>query len=172
MDWSKYLAADEEVRWEGRPAPRYFTFRNWPHSLFGLLLLGVSAYWEYFGIKLGQSNGSLILSLIPIPFLFVGIYLSVVHLILARLEWERVFYAVTDQRVLAQKGCLKTRMVDLPLEKVTYFRLNNLGKDLGTLRIEAGKARQPLILPGIEHPRGITDLLENAIKAKMAAAGE
>lgn len=170
MDWSPYLETGEMVRWQGRPAPRCYTFRNWRHSLFGLLLLVLSVYWQIVGFELGRAYGYPLMGWIPLPFLLAAVYLSIGHLLLARLEWEKVFYAVTDRRVLVLRGVLKQRLLETPLETVTYFRIRPLGEELGTVRISADPSLRSLSLHCLEHPRRATDLLEAAMGARGGLA--
>jgi len=165
MDRSTLLEADERLRWEGRPAPRCFTFRNWRHSLFGCLLLVASVYWQIVGIQLGRTYHLPLIAWIPLPFLVAALYLSVGHLLLARLEWERVFYAVTDRRIVVRRGLFGQRLQDLPLEEVSFFRLHPLGEHLGTVRIHGSDERKPLTLCCIEHPRNLTGLLEEVVES-------
>lgn len=164
MNRSVLFEADECLRWEGRPAPRCFTFRNWRHSLFGCLLLVVSVYWQIVGLQLGKTYQLPIITWIPLPVLLASLYLSVGHLLLARLEWERVFYAVTDRRIVVRRGLFGQRLRDLSLDEVRFFRLHPLGEQLGTVRIHSGKDRKPLTLCCIEHPRNLTNLLEDAVE--------
>ena len=62
MDWNPHLEPGETVRWEGRPAPRCYTFRNWKHSLVGLLLLILTGFWQVMSFGLARDYG---LPLIP-----------------------------------------------------------------------------------------------------------
>ncbi|MEJ2698953.1 MAG: PH domain-containing protein [Desulfuromonadales bacterium] len=164
MTWEGHLGPAEVLRWEGRPAPRCFTFRNWLHSLFGFLLLFLASYWQMVGYQLSQAHHSLILALVPLPFLLAGIYLSFGHLLLARWEWENVFYAVTDRRILARRGLFRPRVEELPLAEVTGFRLKPLGENLGTLRIQgSGDPPASLVLHCIEYPGQVTELFEEAV---------
>lgn len=167
MDWSPHLAAGENVRWEGRPAPRCYTFRNWRHSLFGLLLLVLTVYWQIIGFELAHSYGRPYLAWIPSPFLLAAGYLSIGHLLLARLEWEGVFYAVTDRRVLALR---RRRLRACPIDAVSYFRIEPFGEDLGTVRLTAEGLDRPLTLHCLEYPRRATDLVEAALAARGALA--
>ena len=163
MSWRAHLDFGEELRWEGRPAPRCFTFRNWLHSLFGFLLLFLSSYWQIVGYQLSRAHRSPVLALVPLPFLLVGIYLSVGHLLLARWEWEKVFYAVTDRRVFVRRGFFRSRVEELPLAEVTGVRLKPLGENLATLRIRgSGNSPAFLVLHCIEYPGQVTGLLEEA----------
>ena len=171
MDWSPHLLPGETLRWEGRPAPRCFVFRNWRHSLFGILLLLFAAWWQTVGWQLAPVYGLPWLAWIPLPFLAIGLHLAVGHLLLARREWPRVFYAVTDRRVLALRGAGRTRLLQLELAAVTWFELRPLGAELASVRIAAGD--KTLTLPCLEQPRRFADLLEAAMRDSGAlAAGE
>ena len=85
MNWSGILEVDEEIVWQGRPAPRCFTFRNWIHSLFGIVILIAAIGWFFFGLHLGETNQQVLFVLIPVPFMLAGLYLAFGHLVLARL---------------------------------------------------------------------------------------
>lgn len=169
MDWSVWLQAGETVRWEGRPAPRCFTFRNWRQSLFGVFLLVLAVYWQIVGIELASAYDLAFVAWIPLPVLLAALYLSIGHLLLSRMEWEKVFYAVTDRRILVLKGVRRQRLFDLPLDRVVYFQLRPRGMELGTVRI-GGDRSNPLVLHCLEHPRKMTDLLEAAMRANGGLA--
>ena len=168
MSWEVELQEDEVLRWQGRPAPRCYTFRNWRHSLFGVLLLVLALYWLALGTQLAAVYGLSWLPLVPVPFLLVGIYLSLGHLLLARLEWDQVRYAVTDRRVLLRRGPGGRRRQELALGEVVWFRLQPHGEELGTLKIRGRTPENRLTLCCVEYPRRVTALLESA----MAEAGD
>jgi len=172
MDWSSQLTADESVLWEGRPAPRCYVFRNWRHSLFGVLLLLLSTWWQAVGYQLGQLYDLIWLGWLPIPFVLLGLYLALGHVLLARYEWERVFYAVTDRRVLVLRGLFRSRIDSLALAEVTCFQVRPHGRDLATVRVCSGMARPHLVLLCIEHPGRLLELLESAMAASGILAAE
>lgn len=172
MDWSSQLAAGESVQWEGRPAPRCFVFRNWRHSLFGLLLLLLSSWWQAVGYQLGRLYGWGWLVWLPLPFVLLGLYLALGHVLLARYEWERVFYAVTDRRVLVLRGLLRPCAESLELPEVTWFQVKPHGRELATVRVVSGRDRPPLIFSCIEHPGRLIELLEAAMAESGVLAGE
>ncbi len=156
------LENSEKLCWEGRPAPRCYTFRNWRHSFFGLALMPVCSYWQYSGFGFAKEYELFWLAWLPLPFLLVALYLTIGHFIQARLEWNHVYYAITDRRLLVQRGFLKPRIETLELAEITYFSLHRQGEQLGTLRVHKGK-EQKLTLHCIEHPRRATDLLEEVM---------
>jgi len=163
MDWSLWLDHDENVLWEGRPAPRCFTFRHWQKSLFGGVILLVALWWQWAGIGLVGEQRQWWWAVVPLPFVALGLWLSVGRLAVARLEWERVFYALTDQRLLVQCGVWRARLIALPCEQLSYARLTPLGEQLGHLYVEAGTRR--LTLSCLEHP----DKLYRCVEARINA---
>ncbi|MBE0500629.1 MAG: PH domain-containing protein [Desulfuromonadales bacterium] len=167
MNWNDHLQPDESIVWQGKPAPRCYTFRNWPHSLFGLVLLVPCSVWLYVGISVEPVYQQALYSWIPLPFLLAGLYLAIGHLIVARLEWESVYYAITDRRLLLQSGVFKKSVLTLALRDITWFRLNFFSKTLGSVSLRAAGRDAKVVLACIEHPRQMTDLLE----AAMAQSG-
>ena len=107
---------------------------------------------------------------LPLPFVLLGFYFSVGHLLQARLEWNRVYYAITDRRLLSQRGLWRLHTDEMKLEDVTYFILHQKGEELGTLRVYRDKEKQ-LVLHCLEHPRNATDLLEKVVKPVTTPVG-
>ena len=163
MNWSDHLNDNETIVWQGKPAPRCYTLRNWPHSLFGLVLLLSCLVWFYVGVNIEHDTYQAVYSWIPVPFLLASLYLIIGHLLIARLEWESVYYAVTDQRILVQRGLVKKTVVMLLLKDVTWFRLKPFTENLGSVSIRGQNQAPQLTIACIEHPRQFTDLLEAAM---------
>lgn len=157
------LFPGEQLCWEGRPAPRCFTFRHWRHSIFGVVFLAICSYWQLLGVQMAESYAISWLAWVPIPFVLLGIYFSVGHLFQARLEWNNVYYAITDQRLVVRRGLMSSRVESMNLADVTYLTVHGYGQQLGTLRVYRGE-QQKLILHCLEHPRAAVMLLEEAIK--------
>jgi hypothetical protein len=162
------LAIGEEIRWEGRPAPRCYTFRHWRHSLFGLIFLSICSYWQILGLEFSKEYEIVWLAWLPLPFLLMGLYLTVGHLFQARLEWNHVYYALTDRRLLTQRGLMTRRVEFLELHEITYFSLHFQGEQLGTLQVYKGQKKR-LTLHCVEHPRQLTALLEEAMGDKASS---
>lgn len=163
MNWSDYLCEDETLRWEGRPAPRCYTFRNWLHSLFGVVILIAAVGWVFFGFHLGEERQNILFALLPIPFLLAGIYLAFGHLLLARLEWEHVYYALTDQRLFVVRGILSRKVKSLAVEDIIWFELRPLGEHLATIRVRCRDLEKKLAVTCVEQPQKLTTLLEDVL---------
>ena len=164
MDFDAILNKDEKILWQGRPAPRCFTFRNWQHSIFGVIILIASIFWLLYGLKLGSENQQVIYGLIPVPFLVAGIYLAFGHLILARLEWEHVFYVMTNHRLITVRGLFSRKLKSLDLEEVVWFQLNLHGEQLGTVRVRSRDLDKKAVISCVEYPQKLTELLESSME--------
>lgn len=162
MTWNDVLDEGEQVLWEARPAPRCFVFRQWRQALFGAVFLLLCLVWQVWGLAVARAHDAAWSAWLPVPFVLIGLQLSVGRLVAARLEWPHVAYALTARRLLVRRGMLRRRLLSLELADVTYFRLVFHGEELGTLYIHQGQERvQPL--PCIEYPRRATALLEAAM---------
>ena len=154
MNWNEHLQADELLVWQGKPAPRCYTLRNWPHSMFGVVLLLACAVWFYLGLNLEPDPQYTVYGWLPVPFLLAGLYLTIGHLLIARIEWESVYYAISDRRLLVQQGLWK--------KNVSSFLLQDIAT-LGSVSVRATEANRTLVVACIEYPRQMTDLLEAAM---------
>lgn len=163
MDWTPYLEAGEEIRWEGRPAPRCYTFRKWKHALFGFFVLLLTVWWQVMSFGVAREYALAWMLLIPLPFLLCALYLSFGQLIVARLEWEKVFFAVTDRRVIACGGLLRSTVQTLRLDDLTYLQIRFITETLGSLYLHTSKGEKPLLIPCLEHPHKLSLLLEESI---------
>jgi hypothetical protein len=144
------LAADEKILWQGRPAPRAYTFRNWRHSLFGLALLLPCMIWQLVGIELAAGGSPVWVAWLPLPFNLGCLYLAFGQLLIARLEWEQIIYVVSDRSLYQRAGFFRSRLRSLPLAAVTRVRKKNLGPNLATVRID-GREGKFLFFIAIEH---------------------
>lgn len=152
------LAADETILWQGRPAPRAYTFRNWRHALFGLALTLPCLLWQLVGIELVAGGAPLWVAWLPLPFNLGALYLAFGQLLVARLEWERVFYAVSDRTLYQRCGLFRLRLCTLPLSDVVAVRKRILGPNLATVRIESREG-ESLLFSAIEHPELLLRIL-------------
>ncbi len=163
IDFSSHLEAGEQLLWEGRPAPRCYTFSRWRHSLFGLVFLAFGLRWLYWGGELMDRYETLLLPLVPIPFVLLGLYLSIGQLIVARIRWESIHYAMTDRRLLHQE---RGKLRSIELGQVQSLRLTPLGQELGTLCLWGRSPKPLLTCCCIEYPRQLVDLLEPIILSR------
>lgn len=167
MDWSEYLQPGERLLWSGRPAPRAYTFRRWRSSIFGFLLLFLAIYWQLVGVQLRLVFGIPVFDYLPVPFMAVGLYYGIGQVFLARLEWEKVFYALTDQRLLAMRGLFRWRIEYLPTDQLNALGSQPLGEHLATLQVSGCTPARRLTLYCLEHP----ELLSRKLEALLVERG-
>jgi hypothetical protein len=170
MDWKPFLEDGETIQWEGRPAPRCFTFRHWGHALFGFFFLLVCVAWLFFGFQLADEFQRSWIPWLPVPFVVLGCYLAFGPLLKARLEWENVYYALTDRRLITLRGVRRQRPVAVKREDVIYFQLKKQGQELATLRVHAQPEDPVLFLHCVEHPFQLADLLEKVVEINIETA--
>jgi hypothetical protein len=160
MDWAPWLEEGERVRWEGRPAPRCYTFRKWRRSVYGILFLLLAVYWQIVGFEISVVYGAVIFRWLPAPFVLVSLYFAVGYPALARIRWEKVFYAITDRRVLILPGPLKSEPLSCRWNDIDSWDYLPIGQNLGSIRIILRPARKSVFLHCLEHPKGPMELLD------------
>ena len=165
--WAELLESGERIVWEGRPAPRAFTFRNWRWSLAitGVCLLCL-AVTEAFAVIDLSSDERLWLR----ASLVAAICVSWGGFFWARLEWERVFYLLTDRRLLAISGVFGQRLQVLPVAELLAAEPSYLGVELATVKV-AGRSCS-LVLHCLEHPQLLLDALCALAKQTGPIAGQ
>lgn len=153
LDWSWPLAEGETLLWQGRPAPRCYTFRNWKLSAAGTILFLACSFWMLLGLELVEAEHySVLLVLITLPLVVATFFLGPGQLLLARWRWEKLFYAVTDQRVLVRDGLLTEQFRAFALEEISDWQQRCFGEHLASIRILRGDDA-PQILACLEHPQ-------------------
>ncbi len=170
MDWQPFLETGEIVEWQGRPAPRCFTFRHWRQAIFGLVFLILCIGWLLLGNQVAHELRKAWLGLLPVPFVAIGCYLAFAPLLLARLEWENVYYLLTDRRLITLRGVRRQQVVAVSRADVLYFQLKKQGEQLATLRVHARPEDPVLFLHCVEHPFQLADRLEKVVEQNIETA--
>ena len=153
LNWQWPLAEGETLLWQGRPAPRCYTFRNWKLSAAGTLLFMACSFWMMLGIQLVKAeNYSMLLVLITIPLVITTFFLGPGQLVLARWRWGKLFYAVTDQRLLVRDGILTVQFRTFPRNEISGWQQRRFGENLASIKILRGD-EAPQILACLEQPQ-------------------
>ena len=156
LDWQWPLAAGETLLWQGRPAPRCYTFRNWKLALAGTALFLACSFWMMLGLQLEETGEfSILLILLPAPLVIATFLLGPGYLILSRWRWENIYYALTDRRVLMRGGLLQVRVRAYSALEISGWQQKRFGEQLASIRILRGK-ETPLIFACLEHPQTLT----------------
>jgi len=143
----QHLLRDREsVLWEGKPVQARYVTRLWPMSLFGALFLAFSVFWVFMALSATRQAGgpapgdglpSIVISVFPffgLPFVLVGFYLTFGHYIKSAIEWKRMLYVITDQRVILRSGAVTPVIASVDLNEVTGLTVS--GTTVGDLVFE------------------------------------
>jgi hypothetical protein len=159
------LDEGEAILWQGRPAPRCYTFRHWLQALIGTVLFFASSFWFMVGVQLVKSGEfSALLLLAPLILAVVAFFVGPGQLILARLRWEKIFYALTDRRLLVRNRLLGQKILTFNLVDYKQHKQKKYGKQLVSLRL-AFRNRPAIILECLEHPELFLQHLESRTTA-------
>lgn len=152
LDWQWPLKEDEKLLWQGRPAPRCYTFRHWKLSVAGMLLFFASSFWMMLGYQLILAEGyPWWLMFVPLPLVLLALYFGPIILLKARIEWEKEFYALTDQHVYHRSGLYSARVEAVPATDLTGWQKKRIGSQLVSVRLLFSD-RKPLVWHCIEQP--------------------
>ena len=150
LNWP--LDEGETLLWQGRPAPRCYTFRHWLQATIGTLIFLASSFWLMVGIQLvRQQHYSRLLLLVPALLVAGAFFVGPGQLILARMRWEKIFYALSDQRLLVRKRLFGHKCFSYRLNDYRHYKTKKYGKKLFSLRISFRNSA-PVILECLEHP--------------------
>lgn len=172
LDWQWPLEEGETLLWQGRPAPRCYTFRNWKLAAAATLLFFGSSFWLMLGYELIVTDGyPWWLLLIPAPLLLLSLWFGPVNLLLARIGWEKVFYALTDQRLLVRGGLFSARIEAFPLSEIIEWKQKKFSAHLVSLRLQIID-HPPVVLHCLEQPQNLLGFLAREAKKYTAPGSE
>lgn len=157
--WDKVLEGEERIVWQGRPAPRAYTFRNWRWSMQAAAGLAMVLLFR-------QGNGPMQVDYAVDQWwtwagLIVGFWAGIGHILWARMEWEHVFYMMTDRRLVAVSGIFGRRRQFFCLEQLEKVEQQTLGTALATVKIFGGGER--MTLHCLEYPHLLLQLLSSHV---------
>lgn len=146
------LSEGETLLWQGRPAPRCYTFRHWLQALIGSVLFLASSFWLMVGVQLIRAEGHS-LWLLPVPVLLVvgAFVVGPGQLLLARIRWEKIYYALTDQRLMVRNRLFGHQTKSYAMSEYQHYRSKKYGKTQLSLRLSFGN-RKVAVLECLEHP--------------------
>lgn len=135
-----YLLTGERVRWSGQPKQGLAAGNRDIFLIpFSLLWGGFAIFWNAMvwfppgNTSTGESP-DLFLKLWGLPFLIVGVYLIIGRFLYDSAVRKRLFYAVTDQRVLILRG---SKITSLDIDRLPRLELTEHRDGTGTLAFEA-----------------------------------
>jgi hypothetical protein len=158
-NWQWPLAVGEALLWQGRPAPRCYTFRHWQLTLAGTALFFAGSCWLMLGWQLEEFAAyRSILLLLTVPLVVAAFLLGPWQLLLSRWRWENLYYALTDRQLLVRDGLLQVRFLSYSLDDISGWQQKRFGEQLASIRILRGH-EAPLVFDCIEYPQNLTQYL-------------
>jgi hypothetical protein len=131
-DLEERLAAGEKMIWTGRPAQGVlFTGHDIFAIPFSLLWCGFAIFWEMLALK--TSRTLTLFSLWGIPFVLVGIYGVVGRFIIDGWMRRRIWYGVTDQRILILRAPPFSKFTSINTDRLPELSLNEKADGRGTI---------------------------------------
>ncbi|WP_020676090.1 hypothetical protein [Geopsychrobacter electrodiphilus] len=146
------IDTDEKVLWQGRPAPRCYTFRLWKQALAGSALFLISSFWLMLALQLRGDGYPFWLVMLPIPLLLVSFILGPLQIPVARWRWAKIFYQLTETRIIFS-NTRSVRLIDIEGLKTRKF-----GAQLASFRVENNQGKA-IVLHCIEYPDMLLALL-------------
>lgn len=153
------LEENETIIWQGRPAPRCYVFRHWLQALVGTILFLAGSFWFMVGVHLvHDENHPIWLLVFPLAIVLGAFLVGPGQVIYLRIRWGKVFYALTDQRLLVRSRLFGTTIDSYPMENFQKYRTKQYGKHLRSLKLSFQGCR-PVVLDCLEHPETFMDFL-------------
>ncbi len=146
------LTDNETILWQGRPAPRCYTFRHWLQAAIGTILFLACSFWLMVGVQLIYYQGhSWWLAVVPFLLTVGAFFIGPGQLALARLRWEEIYYALTDQRLLVRNKLVFCKSKVYPMGDFKKYKQKKYGHNLLSLKMFFHDV-PPVTLECLEHP--------------------
>lgn len=162
---SRELTRDERLLWSGRPSQGLVLRGSNVMAIpFSLLWAGFAFFWEYQVVSSG--NAPVFFALWGVPFMLMGLYVTVGRFFVDSYQRGRTFYGLTTERVVIVSGIFSRKIESLSLRNLPEIRLSERSNGNGS--IEFGASRMPQFMrgsswPGVNRQQAPTfDLIENA----------
>ncbi len=156
LEWP--LIEGETLCWQGRPAPRCYVFKRWLQALLGTLIFLASSLWLMVGYHLVSSQDiTPWLLIIPLLLIIVAFGIGPGHILMARMRWEHIFYALSDQRLFVRSG-RNGRLKIYSLAAYRGFQKRRYGKRQVSFRLKFSD-EVPVVLECLEHSENFTACL-------------
>lgn len=137
----------EALLWQGRPAPRCYTLRHWRRALRWAPVFVGALLWQWWLWHARGADGAWGTVFLPAPLVVVAFALSCGRLLRARLEWEHVFYLISDAGVRIQEG-RKNQITHYSYAELKDVRLelyhNDVATGLGWVHAQFGEQKVTL----------------------------
>ncbi|WP_116787583.1 PH domain-containing protein [Flavobacterium psychrotrophum] len=146
------LGTDETILWTGRP-PGGVIFRASDIFLipFSILWFGFAVFWE---VSVVESDAPLLFRLWGIPFLCVGLYISIGRFFIDSHKRKNTVYAITHERILIKSGIFSSEINSVSIRTLSGVTFTTKADGSGTIILGPENDRygrmQGLDWPGVK----------------------
>jgi len=150
-----FVPAGERVLIDDRPHIVFVFTQMWRWIVVGLIAWGVMRWiGMWFGQPMVVSGANGALAIVGLRF------------VLGLLDWSVRRHILTDARIIAQFGILRTVKTDIPLRRIQHIVLVRPMAErifgIGSIGItSAGTGSVDLVWRGMEHPEKVLDLIRS-----------
>lgn len=134
-EFDKILEKKEKVFWKGRPNFWPFFLSGFAMVIFGLFFLIIGGFFAFQGIASGNYL------FIFLPHFWVGVVFVFGVPIYKALVYKRTYYAITNRRVIIQKG-----LIGRDFEMVDFDQITNAEVNVGVLDVLFGKRSGSILI--------------------------
>jgi len=131
----KVLDHNERVHWEGRPRFWPFFLGGFSAAIFGIIFLVVGGMFVIQGI----ASGNYVFIFLPHFWIGVGFVFGVP--LYKALVYKHTYYAVTNKRVILQKG-----LIGRDFEIIDFDKITNAEVNVGVLDILFGRRSGSILI--------------------------
>lgn len=114
----KVLDENEKILWEGRPQFLPFVFQGW------ILISIVGILWTLGVLSIAVAQPKLGNLIFITPHFWIGIVMIFGYPLQKLLVYERMYYTITDKRVIIQKGIIGRDFRSIDFDKITDAEVN------------------------------------------------
>jgi hypothetical protein len=127
------LLADEKLIWTGKPKTG-IVFRNSDVFLipFSLFWAGFAVFWETSVLATGAP---LPFALFGIPFIVVGLYITVGRFFLDARKRARTIYGITNDRIIISTGIFSTEVKSLNIRTLSDITISQKADYSGSITL-------------------------------------
>ena len=170
----KVLDENEKIFWEGKPKFWPFFLGGFAFALFGLFFLAMGGLFILGGI----ASGNYLFLLLP--HFWVGVAIVFGIPVYKALVYKYTYYAITNKRVILQKGLIGRDFEIVDFDQITNAEVNVgvldklLGRGSGSILIStagtftytrSGPIQKPYTIRNIENPYRVFKFFKKVMHA-------
>jgi Bacterial PH domain len=162
-DLRQDLNSNERLLWAGKPR-RGILLRGSDIFLipFSLLWGGFAVFWETSALT---TNAPLLFKLWGIPFVLIGLYITVGRFFIDAQRRANTKYGITEDRIIIKSGIFRPELKSLNIKTLSDITLTQKKDNSGTITLGPADARysmmQGMYWPGLKQAPKL-EFIENA----------